>query len=251
MASARAASLLADALRAVSMDAVLDRAAERRADSRARNRTGRDAELRESDSHGFGAPPSAAQAHGPPLGESRARAPSDGSSASPGLLHAVRLGKRRRNAPTAPGATLVGVFSQTRAQVSRPCTRLACLDPVDRARVTVSPADLRGVVRRRTTRPVPPRSRRAFSSPSHAAADVEGVVAHTSVVGERPRARASPRRRRAAAARANTSGAAYSDVPRARRRDARRLGDAAERRLPGGLRRGRDGETEIGEFEGS
>ena len=65
MASARAASLLADALRAVSMDAVLD---EPPSDAPTTDSESdwSDAELRESDSHGNGAPPSAAQGMGRP-----------------------------------------------------------------------------------------------------------------------------------------------------------------------------------------
>ena len=97
MASARAASLLADALRAVSMDAVLD---EPPSDAPTTDSESdwSDAELRESDSHGNGAPPSARRRAWAALGRtSRARAPQSKGGASPGRLHAVP-GKRRRNA---------------------------------------------------------------------------------------------------------------------------------------------------------
>ena len=127
MTNARAASLLADALRAVSIDAVLD---EPPSDAPTTDSESdwSDAELRESDCHGNGAPPSAAQGMGRPW------------------AHIARARRSRREARTR-GASMryqgnhatsdadgAGVFLSD-LDASAAVHVLACLDPVDRARV--------------------------------------------------------------------------------------------------------------------
>ena len=132
MASARAASLLADALRAVSMDAVLD---EPPSDAPTTDSESdwSDAELRESDSHGNGAPPSAAQGMGRPWAHiararrSRREARARGAS--------MRYQGNDAESRDGAGSNGAGVFLSD-LDASAAVHVLACLDPVDRARVT-------------------------------------------------------------------------------------------------------------------
>ena len=132
MASARAASLLADALRAVSMDAVLD---EPPSDAPTTDSESdwSDAELRESDSHGNGAPPSAAQGMGRPWAHiARARRSRREARARGASMRYQGNDAETRDGAGSDGA---GVFLSD-LDASAAVHVLACLDPVDRARVT-------------------------------------------------------------------------------------------------------------------
>ena len=129
MTNARAASLLADALRAVSIDAVLD---EPPSDAPTTDSESdwSDAELRESDCHGNGAPPSAAQGMGRPWAHvARARRTRREARARGASMRYRGSDASRDDASDGAGVFLSDLDASAAVHV------LACLDPVDRARV--------------------------------------------------------------------------------------------------------------------
>ena len=129
MTNARAASLLADALRAVSIDAVLD---EPPSDAPTTDSESdwSDAELRESDSHGNGAPPSAAQGMGRPWAHvARARRTRREARARGACMRYRGSDASLHDASDGAGVFLSDLDASAAVHV------LACLDPVDRARV--------------------------------------------------------------------------------------------------------------------
>ena len=126
MTNERAASLLADALRAVSIDAVLNEPPSD-APTTDSDSDWSDAELRESDCHGNGAPPSAAQGMGRPWAHiARAR-----RSRREARARGASMRYQGNHAEVGDGA---GVFLSD-LDASAAVHVLACLDPVERARV--------------------------------------------------------------------------------------------------------------------
>ena len=132
MTNTRTASLLADALNAVSLDTVWD---EPPSDAPTTDSESdwSDAELREADCQGNGAPPSAAQGMGRPWAHvARARRTRRAARAE---RNSMRFqGDENLYVDDSPGA---GVFLSD-LDASAAINILACLDPVDRARVAAT-----------------------------------------------------------------------------------------------------------------
>ena len=229
MASARAASLLADALRAVSMDAVLDEPPSDAPTTDSRSDWS-DAELRESDSHGNGAPPSAAQGMGRPWAHiARARRSRREARARGASMRYQGNDAETRDGAGSDGA---GVFLSDLGAYPRRCTSLRALTPwtalasrraAARARGADPPRARQGSLRAVHAEELRERHAgglvRGWRSPRRLPRERSPVRIRGRPIGRQFRRRGAPRGRGMARRR------------RARRRDARRAGDAAERRL--------------------